>query len=423
MNLSDKPTRIACLTPAKSAAIATLAIYGNRAADYLSELFFSISGQPMGKKILSLSPGEGAFGRLGKSVSDEVILTLKQKDPFLWFEIHCHGGIQNIHFLMEQFTEMGCQQTSWQETALHLYSGREDPLAMTYFHKARTPRIAQIFWDQYQGAYRHWVEDLFALIQLKNWEQVQEQIQQMRSWLTIGEHLDRPFQIVLMGAPNVGKSALLNKLAGYQRSIVTPIAGTTRDVVTVPLSFQGWLMECCDTAGIRTTSDEIEAEGILQTQKKRAEADLIIWIMDQDHQAPESGIQSLLIESEGKEQLDQHKREDQRKRERGHKTFLVRNKIDLVPPGADLPPGLIAVSALTGTGVSELVESIVQILVKQSPLPGQPIPYTDSLCKSLRIWLELAQDQKWDELSNMVANQLYCWFAEILEPSEIPSES
>ncbi|OXE35585.1 MAG: tRNA uridine-5-carboxymethylaminomethyl(34) synthesis GTPase MnmE [Phenylobacterium zucineum] len=88
------------------------------------------------------------------------------------------------------------------------------------------------------------------------------------------------YRIALIGAPNAGKSTLLNALAGREAAIVTSTPGTTRDIIEIPLIFGGYKVIMADTAGLRDTGDEIEAEGVRRAKAWAAEADLRIWVVD-----------------------------------------------------------------------------------------------------------------------------------------------
>ncbi|MGQ3016458.1 tRNA uridine-5-carboxymethylaminomethyl(34) synthesis GTPase MnmE [Phenylobacterium sp.] len=102
-----------------------------------------------------------------------------------------------------------------------------------------------------------------------------------------GERVRSGYRIALMGAPNAGKSTLLNALARREAAIVTATPGTTRDIIEVPLVLAGYKVILADTAGLRETADEIEAEGVRRAQAWGAEADLRIWLKDGTAEASE----------------------------------------------------------------------------------------------------------------------------------------
>jgi tRNA modification GTPase len=95
-----------------------------------------------------------------------------------------------------------------------------------------------------------------------------------------GKLLQSGLQVVLAGQPNVGKSSLLNSLAGDELAIVTPVAGTTRDVVRSTLQLQGIPLHIIDTAGLRETEDEIEQIGIARTWREIERADVVVLLVD-----------------------------------------------------------------------------------------------------------------------------------------------
>jgi tRNA modification GTPase len=95
-----------------------------------------------------------------------------------------------------------------------------------------------------------------------------------------GERVREGFRIALIGAPNAGKSTLLNALAGRDAAIVTATPGTTRDIIEVPVVLAGYKALLADTAGLRETGDEIEAEGVRRARTWAASADLRLWLVD-----------------------------------------------------------------------------------------------------------------------------------------------
>ena len=96
----------------------------------------------------------------------------------------------------------------------------------------------------------------------------------------VGRHVVEPFRVVIAGAPNVGKSSLANAIAGYQRTIVSPTPGTTRDLVSTALAVEGWPIVLTDTAGLRLAGEDLEGRGIEQARAALAGADVVLWVLD-----------------------------------------------------------------------------------------------------------------------------------------------
>ena len=111
-------------------------------------------------------------------------------------------------------------------------------------------------------------------------EALEAEIGQALADASRGRRVRDGFRIALVGAPNAGKSTLLNALAERDAAIVTSTPGTTRDVIEVPLTLGGYKTLLADTAGLRTTEDAIEAEGVRRARAWAAEADLRLWVID-----------------------------------------------------------------------------------------------------------------------------------------------
>ena len=155
-----------------------------------------------------------------------------------------------------------------------------------------------------------------------------------------GSLLRSGIHVVLAGRPNVGKSSLLNRLAGEERAIVTPIAGTTRDALRETILIDGVPLNLVDTAGLRESRDEVERLGVERAHREVARADLLLVV--HDCAAPESGL--ALEAPAAAARID------------------VFNKVDLAP-GFAVPAGrnpAICVSAKTGTGIEALRQAILQ---------------------------------------------------------------
>ncbi|MCD0168699.1 tRNA uridine-5-carboxymethylaminomethyl(34) synthesis GTPase MnmE [Deinococcus sp. 23YEL01] len=151
-----------------------------------------------------------------------------------------------------------------------------------------------------------------------------------------GQVATRGARLALIGRPNAGKSSLLNALVGFERSIVTPVAGTTRDYLEAGLELAGVPVTLVDTAGIRDTADAIEAAGVRQALNLAGAADLILAL--EDGSAPREPLPTTLDLGSGP------------------RVIRVRTKADLTPAWTD--PEALNVSAVTGDGLGTLRESI-----------------------------------------------------------------
>src|ERR1700732_5014132 len=120
-----------------------------------------------------------------------------------------------------------------------------------------------------------------ALARIKS---LTEEIQEVLAAQGRSERLREGLVVAISGPPNVGKSTLINQLARREGAIVSPHAGTTRDVIEVQLDLDGYPVTVIDTAGIRETDDPVEQEGVRRARARAAEADLVLWLVDAQHE-------------------------------------------------------------------------------------------------------------------------------------------
>jgi len=146
--------------------------------------------------------------------------------------------------------------------------------------------------------------------------------------------------LVIAGRPNAGKSSLLNRLAGYDAAIVTPVPGTTRDVLRERIEIDGLPLHVLDTAGLRESHDEVEAEGIRRAQRELARADRVLFVLDASDPTAVAGIQADLAALPVEVPRT-----------------VVFNKIDRLGGDARIEPGepiRVYLSALSGDGLDLL---------------------------------------------------------------------
>ena len=129
-----------------------------------------------------------------------------------------------------------------------------------------------------------------------------------------GERLREGLVVAIAGPPNAGKSTLLNRIARREAAIVSPYAGTTRDVVEVHLDLDGWPVTLLDTAGIRETGDPVEMEGVRRARERAAVADVVLWVVDAGGEGETAGESHLQLSPKGRPAPE---------------IWLLRNKIDV----------------------------------------------------------------------------------------------
>ncbi|MEM6980198.1 MAG: GTPase, partial [Planctomycetota bacterium] len=155
--------------------------------------------------------------------------------------------------------------------------------ARAVLSRCQSPATAAVALDQLRGAMAAWAAP-FQTSELKvDLSSFRNQAKKLQQTSRLGLRLDRPFQVVLIGPPNVGKSSLINAIVGKQRAITDDVAGTTRDVLRSNVVIDQIAITLADTAGIRNqseTSNAIESEGIQRAEKALSSADVLVVVSD-----------------------------------------------------------------------------------------------------------------------------------------------
>lgn len=373
MNHPTDATRMCLLTPTGRGAVAVVAVFGPAAEDVVGASFCAKNGKP-----LVGQPFERpVYGHWGSPSGEDLIVCRRSA---VEVEVHCHGGSQSVASVLRRLRAQGCLELAWQDwlrerTGCYMVAEAHAALA-----SARTLSTATILLDQSAGALRNEINATCEDLQAGRAFDALARIERLLDRSGLGLHLTRPWQIIVAGAPNVGKSSLINAIVGYQRAIVFDQPGTTRDVVSTTTVAEGWPLHLSDTAGLHQTQDELEAAGIEAAAIKLAQADLLIWVVD-----PSTLDASFACDCDDF-LADRVAHMGLRLPEL---RLLVVNKSDLVNNPDRLPPGAIWTSALTGEGVERLLREIVNALIPVVPESGEAVPFTDrqvALLRSARDW-------------------------------------
>jgi tRNA modification GTPase len=373
--MPDRSTIFALSSGRPPAAIAVVRVSGPRA------------GVALGKLIGRLpEPRKAALARVRDPASGEVI----DEALALWFpaprsetgedvaELQLHGGQAVIAGVLDALGRIeGCRPAEAGEFTRRAFeNGRLDLTAvegLADLIAAETPAQRRLAFRQLKGligdraeAWRRRLIEALALVEARidfsDEADVPEDLigpalyaaQQLRDEIAgvladgrRGERLRDGLVVAIAGPPNAGKSTLLNRLARREAAIVSPYAGTTRDVIEVHLDLDGYPVTLLDTAGIRDSDESVEQEGVRRARERAAAADLVLWVIDGSVGGPAI--------------------EDQPKNIGNAAIWLVRNKVDRAAASSYADAAkhdsneyefTVLISALTGTGMEALTVAL-----------------------------------------------------------------
>lgn len=311
-------TVAAIATPAGRGGIGVVRISGSR----LAPMLYALVASEVTPRLATRADFLGADG----SVIDQgLVLYFPAPHSYTGedvIELQAHGGPVILHLLLKRCLELGARIAEPGEFTKRAFLNDKLDLAQAEsvadLIDATTAEAARCAVRSLQGEFSRQIEVLVqALTELRilveatldfpeedvellalgnaddRLENIQARLAQIMAASRQGRLLRDGIQVVLAGQPNVGKSSLLNVLAGTERAIVTAIPGTTRDVIRESINVEGVPLHVIDTAGLREPRDEVEKIGIAKTWEAIAQADLVLWISDATRVETKAGDPAL----------------------------------------------------------------------------------------------------------------------------------
>ncbi len=370
-------TIAAIATPLGEGGISVIRISGEDAINIADKCFFAFSG----KKLASLDGYQAAYGRTtdqeNNTIDDAVALVFRAPKSYTGenvVEISVHGGTVVARQVLRRVLECGATlalggeftkraflngklDLTKAESVMGLISARSDAAAKIS-RGAREGRISRDTQDILNklletaaslAAFADYPDEDIPNLNQENFtlllDQCYAKCQKLISTYDTGKIIREGINCAIVGKPNVGKSTLMNMLCGSDRSIVTDIAGTTRDIVETTVSVGDITLNLADTAGIHETDDTVEKFGVTKAKEKINNAELLLAVFDS----------SCPIDSDDKQLLDSV---------RDKKCIVILNKTDLAPAFSknDLKDfEIVEISAREGNGYDELCAAIGRV--------------------------------------------------------------
>ncbi len=395
-------TIAALSTPYGTGGIGIIRISGEKAFEVASKIFVSA------KAMDEIQSHSITYGKIvdpsTNAIVDEVMLTKMCKPKTFTredvVEINCHGGIVVINKVLELLLKYGARPAEAGEfTKRAFLNGRIDlsqAEAIIDLINSKTAESSRAAISQLEGRLskklnetikilvellahievtvdypEHDIEEITGEKVLESLLVIKKDLITLAKTFEKGKIIREGINVVIAGKPNVGKSSLLNQLAGVTRAIVTDIPGTTRDTIEEYVNIKGIPAKITDTAGIRNTDNIVEKIGVDKAYKAIKDADLIIMVI-----AADTGI----IE-EDKEVLEIIK--DKKSLIMLNKTDLVdRSRIDEIRNNIDADI-IIEASVINEQGIEELENSISELFIKGDISQNDEVLLTNARHKNL----------------------------------------
>ncbi len=377
--MSDLSAIAAISTPLGTGGVGIIRISGKNATEIADKIFVSVNG----KKLSSSKGYRAYFGKIfdGKTAVDEVVcLVFRAPHSYTGedaVEINCHGGVVLMKKILRLVLQSGAQAAAPGEfTKRAFLNGKLDlseaESVMTLI-SAQGEQGANAAFNQLEGSLSRKIEKINSSLlslaaHIAAWvdypdDEIEElgdnelfntiysanlEISALLNNFDSGMAVTNGVEAAIVGKPNVGKSTLMNLLTGYDRSIVTEIEGTTRDVVEETVNLNGCILRISDTAGMRETGDIVEKLGVERSRKKLERAAIVFAVFDL----------SKPLSDEDKELIDECKDKN---------VIPIINKTDLEPClDVDYIKNMLGtplfISAKSGDGYDELCDRVTELM-------------------------------------------------------------
>lgn len=319
-------TVAAVATPNAAGAIGIVKISGPESVSIAAKVF-----HPVGKRKLEDTPGYSVLYGHVADIDDAICLVYRAPKSYTGedvVELQCHGGLFLIQEVLRLVLEAGAEPAgpgeftkraflngkvdlSEAESVMNLISAQGKQAADAAYHalegnlskEIRSAADTLVAASAHMAAWADYpdedVEELDYDVLLNYFRKTYEDLDNMVSKFDAGQAVTAGVNTVIVGRPNVGKSTLMNLLLGRNRSIVTDIAGTTRDVIEENVSIGNVLLRLSDTAGLHDSSDPVESIGIQMAEDKMKHADLILAVFEGNHPLNEEDL-DILRECQGR---------------------------------------------------------------------------------------------------------------------------
>lgn len=377
---SDDDTIAAIATPVGEGGVAIIRVSGKQSFA-IADLIFSCSGDEPSRR----NGGTFVYGKIvsaGVTIDRGLCLIMRAPHSFTGedtVELHCHGGMTLSRRVLRAALDAGARAAQPGEFSKRAFlNGKMDLLqaeAVLDVIRAQTDESAKAAVEQLEGGLSRSVGGIFdellalcadveATLDFSEEELPEVIVADLKERLfrvlaattglietwNQGRVLREGVRVVIAGRPNAGKSTLLNALLGVDRAIVSHHAGTTRDVIEESVVLGGVVLRISDTAGLRETACDIEAEGIRRSIKTLHTSDLCLYVMDASGELADDDKAFLL-----------------RAQAEGKGLVVVLNKLDLRPASSailEILPGVpvVCTCLLEGEGVGDLKACLLERL-------------------------------------------------------------